>query len=83
MSLKVIIIILFIAVIISLSSSLVFILKDTQSQSKQGVYTLGIRITLALLLLGTIFYGLYIGELGSGAPWDKKLTKDQIEQKLR
>ena len=46
MWLKVLIVILFIAILISLSSALVFLLKDIQSKSKRTLYALGIRITL-------------------------------------
>ena len=80
MLLKMLVVILFIGVIASLTSGLVFLLKDIQSPTKRTLYALGIRITLASLLLGTIFYGLYTGQLGSGAPWDKKISKDQIER---
>lgn len=78
--LELLIIILFIAVIISLFSSFVFLLKDVDSPSKRALYALGIRVSCATLLLGTIFYGLYSGELGSHAPWDKRLTREQVQQ---
>ncbi|MAZ88842.1 MAG: hypothetical protein CL693_14490 [Cellvibrionaceae bacterium] len=71
MWLKVLIVILFIAVLLSLSSAFVFLLKDMGSSSKRTLYSLGIRLTLAALLLGSIFYGLSTGQLGSSAPWDK------------
>lgn len=80
MLLKIIIILLFIGVLISLSSGLVFLLKDMVSPSQRTVYALGIRITLATLLMSCIFYGLYTGQLGSQAPWDIKLTKEQVQQ---
>lgn len=80
MVLKILVVVLFIGVLISLSSSLVFLLKDIQSPSKRALYALGIRITLAASLLATIFYGLYTGRLGSGAPWDAKPTKTHMEQ---
>ncbi|MGH1485544.1 MAG: DUF2909 domain-containing protein [Cellvibrionaceae bacterium] len=83
MGLKILVVALFIGVVISLTSSLIFLLKDIESPTKRGLYALGIRITLAALLLVTIFYGLYTGKLGSGAPWDTKLTKEQIEQQIK
>ena len=82
MLLKIIIIILFIGVVVSLTSGLVFLLKDIESPTKRTVYALGIRIGLASLLMMTIFYGLYRGQLGSSAPWDIKLTKEQVQQKM-
>jgi ABC-type thiamin/hydroxymethylpyrimidine transport system permease subunit len=80
--LKIIIVLLFIGVVVSLSSGLVFLLKDIESPSKRTVYALGVRISLAALLMATIFYGLYTGQLGSHAPWDIKLTKEQVQQKI-
>lgn len=79
MSLKIVVVVLFIGLVVSLTSSLVFLLKDIESPKKRALYALGIRITLAALLMTTIFYGLYTGQLGSGAPWDAKPTKAQIE----
>jgi len=78
--LKLLIVILFIAVVVSLSSSFVFLFKDVNSPSKRALYALGIRVICAALLLATIFYGLYSGKLGSHAPWDRKLTQEQIQQ---
>lgn len=83
MILKLIIVILFIGVVASLSSGLVFLLKDIESPTKRTVYALGVRITLAALLLSTIFYGLYTGQLGSQAPWDRALTKEQVRQQIQ
>lgn len=71
MWLKIIIVILFIAVLFSLSGALVFLLKDMGSASKRTLYLLGIRVSLAALLLACIFYGLYTGQLHSSAPWDR------------
>ena len=82
MLLKIIIIILFIGVVVSLTSGLVFLIKDIESPTKRTVYALGIRIGLASLLMISIFYGLYSGQLGSSAPWDIKLTKEQVQQKM-
>ena len=70
--LKVIIVLLLIGVVVSLTSGLVFLFKDTkQPDSKRTLYALGVRITLASLLLITIAYGFYSGELrmGINAPW--------------
>lgn len=72
MWLKAVIILLFIAVLISLSSGLVFLLKDMgQSQSRRTLYALGIRVSLAACLLGVIAWGFYSGHLVNHAPWDK------------
>lgn len=70
MWLKVVIVVLFLAVLASLSSALFFLLKDMGApQSKRTLYALGVRITLAALLLIAIWYGFYSGTLTSSAPW--------------
>tara|TARA_B110000483_G_scaffold77647_1_gene96747 strand:+ start:5903 stop:6160 length:258 start_codon:yes stop_codon:yes gene_type:complete len=78
MLLKVIIVILFIGIVISLSSALVFLMKDVGNAKRRTLYALGIRISLAVLLLLTISWGIYSGQLGSKAPWDKKLHPERI-----
>lgn len=72
MLLKVMIVILFIAVLVSLTSGLVFLLKDMNvPDSKRTLYALGIRIALAAALMATIAYGIQSGRLKSTAPWDQ------------
>ncbi len=70
MWLKIIIVILFIAILVSLSGALSFLFKDTEVDSKRTLYALGTRITLAALLMIVVVYGLSTGQLGSTAPWD-------------
>ncbi len=71
---KIIILILFILVLISLTSGLRFLLKDINTgQSKRTLYALGIRIILATLLMATIFYYVQTGVLHSTAPWDNRI----------
>lgn len=73
MWLKILIVVLFISVVASLTSGLIFLLKDVEtSHSKRTLYALGIRISLAALLLLTIFYGFYTGQLTSTAPWEAR-----------
>ena len=79
MALKIIIVILFIAVLLSLFSSLTFLLKDMEiSNSKRSLYALGIRITLAASLMLIIAYGIYTGQLANTAPWDRPTAQPQI-----
>lgn len=72
MWLKIVIVVLFIAVLASLSSGLVFLLKDMGSPSKRTLYALGIRIALAALLVFSIWYGYYTDILTNTAPWAGK-----------
>ena len=76
MLLKTIIVVLFIAVLISLFSGLNFLVKDLGSSKKRLLYSLGVRVSLASLLLATIIYGAYTGQLNSTAPWDRQLHPD-------
>ncbi len=70
--LKTLIVILLIGVVISLFTGLTFLFKDTdRSDSRRTWYALGVRLTLAALLVTTVVYGLWTGELqfGTNAPW--------------
>ena len=77
MLLKVVIVLLFIAVVVSLSSALVFLMKDVGNPRKRTLYALGIRIFLASALIGCIAYGIYSGQFTSQAPWDQKLHPER------
>ncbi|OUS10969.1 hypothetical protein A9Q90_00225 [Gammaproteobacteria bacterium 54_18_T64] len=73
MWLKVAIVLLFIGILISLSSGLVFLVKDFNNSRLRTLYSLGTRITLATVMMGLIVYGFYTGQLFSKAPWDNKI----------
>jgi len=60
--LKLLIVILLFAVIISLFSGLFFLVKD-QGQTKRTVNALTVRVTLSVMLLGLITYALLSGQL--------------------
>lgn len=72
MWLKTAIIIVFVALLLSLGSGLVFLFKD-KGEGKRTMYALGIRVTLAATLLVLITYGVLSGQLHSQAPWSKHL----------
>ena len=78
MLLKFIIILLFIAVLLSLSSGLYFLMKDIGDNRKRTLYALGVRIVLASLLVGAITYGYLSGKLRSTAPWDRTLHPERV-----
>ena len=74
MWLKIIILVLLIGVIASLTTALTFLLKDAGvPKSKRTLYALGIRITLAALMMICVGYGFYSGILTDSAPWDQQL----------
>jgi len=66
------IVILFVLLIFSLFSGLVFLMKD-QGGTKRTLYSLGVRVSLAMTLVAVIAWGFYTGELRSKAPWDAAL----------
>lgn len=79
MWIKIVIVVLFIALVFSLFSGLSFLLKD-QGRSRRTWYALSVRLLLAALLMGFLTYGLYTGKLGSKAPWDRTLHGDHAVQ---
>lgn len=74
MWLKIIIVLLLVAIVASLFGALGFLLKDTNvPQLRRTWYALGIRITLAILLMICLIYGFASGILHSQAPWDHRI----------
>lgn len=81
MWLKPTILIVFIALVISLVSAFYFLVKDQGGPSRRLLHSLGIRVTLAILLIGLIGYGMMTGQLKSQAPWaHKNAAQETIEQ---
>ena len=66
--LKFIIAVLALTMLVSLFSSAFFLLKD-KGNTVRAIYSLRVRVTLAMLLLLTIGYGLFTGQLGLNSPW--------------
>lgn len=69
MIIKVVILVLFVALVISLFSGLLFLFRD-QGTRERTVWSLGIRLVIAFALMAVLIYGLQTGRLGSKAPWD-------------
>lgn len=63
MFLKSLIVVVFLAMLVSLGFGVSFLLRD-DSRSRRLLMSLKIRISLALLLLALLFYGFYFGDLG-------------------
>ncbi|WP_370277424.1 twin transmembrane helix small protein [Pontibacterium sp.] len=65
---KVLLVVLFLAAVISLFSGLFFILKD-QGQSGRTVKALSLRVLFCVLLLLALAYGILSGNLTPNNPW--------------
>ncbi|OGT74010.1 MAG: hypothetical protein A3H44_12690 [Gammaproteobacteria bacterium RIFCSPLOWO2_02_FULL_57_10] len=66
--LKLVIILLLAGILVSLACGFVFFYQD-KGRSKRVLYALGVRITLAVLMMACVVYGLMTGELTIQAPW--------------
>lgn len=56
---------------VSLGSGLYFLIVDQgKPDSKRTVYSLGFRVTLAVILVILVTIGLITGELGNTVPWN-------------
>jgi hypothetical protein len=71
MWLKIVIVVLFIGLVISLFSGLFFLIQD-KGTTMRTWQSLSVRLLLAVLLMSFITYGFYTGKLGSKAPWDRR-----------
>lgn len=66
--LKVAIVLLLLATLVSLFSGLFFLVKD-QGHGSRVVNSLTVRVVLAAATLALVAWGFYSGELNSHAPW--------------
>lgn len=80
MWLKIIIVILFVLLCISLFSGFFMLMKD-KGTTMRTWNSLSVRLVLAILLMSTLFYGVYTGQLGSKAPWDARYADKIVETK--
>jgi hypothetical protein len=78
MWIKFVVVLLFIALVASLFSGYVFLLKD-KGTSYRTWHSLTVRLILAVLLMGFLIYGVYTGQLGSQAPWDAQAAHPTAE----
>ena len=76
--LKVTIVILLLANFASWFTAGTFLFKD-QGETKRTFYALGLRISLALLLMGVIVYGVLTGQLGMNAPWHDQIHPESSQ----
>mgnify|MGYP003706596993 CR=1 FL=1 len=71
MLLKILIVVLLLALVVSLFSGFYFLMTDQGDKSKRRtVNSLGVRVSLAVCLIGVIVYAVATGQISSQAPWD-------------
>lgn len=62
--------VLLVGILIALGVGFYFFFKD-QGRSRRVMYALGVRVTLAVLLMITVLYGIMTGELTLQTPWNQ------------
>ena len=73
MILKVLIVLLFVAMLVSLAVGYFYFVKDRGAASKLRLLTaLKTRVLIATALLSLIVFGALTGQLNNQAPWDNK-----------
>ena len=84
---KVIIIALIVGMVTALLLGWYFLYKDSPSSEGANLnrlmYTLGVRVTLAVTLIAFLVYLMYSGRVKIGAPWDNRhvMHGQHIEQR--
>ena len=74
------ILIVFATILISLFTGLFFLFTQKEN-NKHLLISLSFRVTLTLILLALVTYGLYSGQLGNKAPWAQpSATSHQINE---
>jgi len=69
--LKILIVIVMVLLVASLASGAYFLMMDQGDRnSRRTLNSLGVRLGLALGLMGLIIYGVASGQLGHRNPWD-------------
>ena len=69
--LKALIVLLMLALIASLGSGFYFLMVDQgDPEKRRTLNSLGVRVTIAITLMGLIAYGVATGQLGRLTPWD-------------
>lgn len=69
--LKIAIVILMLALVASLGSGFYYLMLDQGDKNKRRTFhSLGVRLVLAVTLMGLIAFGVATGRLGHSNPWD-------------
>lgn len=69
--LKILIVVFMVLLVASLASGAYFLMIDQGDRNRRRTLnSLGVRLSLALCLMGLIVYGVASGQLGHRNPWD-------------
>ena len=69
--LKIVIVLLLLALIVSLGSGFYYLMIDQGDKTKRRlVHSLGVRLGLTVSLVAVVIYGVATGQLGHRNPWD-------------
>lgn len=69
--LKIVILVLLMALLVSLGSGFYYLMKDQGDKTRRGtLHSLGIRLGIGLALAAVIVYGVATEQLGNRTPWD-------------
>jgi uncharacterized membrane protein len=69
--LKFLIVLFMVMLVASLVAGAVFLMIDQGDRTKRRLlHSLGVRVSLAIGLMGLIIYGVATGQLGRANPWD-------------
>ena len=72
MFLKFLIVVLLLALLASLGAGFYYLMIDQGDPTKRRLLnSLGVRVTLAVALMGVIVFGVSTGRLKSQAPWER------------
>ena len=79
--LKIAIIVLLMALLVSMGSSFYFLMKDQGDKTKRRtLHSLGLRLIIAIVLAVLIIYSIATGQLGNKTPWDAGPTPQTSQQ---
>ncbi len=69
--LKIFIIVLLLALLVSLGSGFYYLMKDQGDKTRRRtLHSLGVRLGIGITLAAVIIYSVATGQLGNRNPWD-------------
>jgi hypothetical protein len=81
MILKLLIVAMLLALLVSLASGFYFLMTDQgDKNSRRTFHSLGMRLTFAIAMMTLIIYGVSTGQLQSQAPWEARAKAMQQSQ---